>query len=231
MTTASPYAPTPPAAIPPLVDGDRLDRIEFERRYSAMPHVRKAELIAGVVHMPSPVSLTHARPHIGLAGLFYVYRLATPGVFAGDNGTVRLGDDDEPQPDAFLMIDPARGGQARVSADHYVEGGPELVAEVAVTSVALDLGAKLNLYLREGVREYLVWRVTAGQIDWFVRRGDRFDRLPVDAEGIVRSEVMPGLWLSPAGLVADDPARILPVLQRGLDSPEHAAFVARLAAT
>ena len=231
MTTASPYAPTPPAAIPPLADGDRLDRIEFERRYDAMPHVNKAELIAGVVHMPSPVSLTHGLPHSMFGAVFGTYALATPGVIPGDNTTVRLGDEDEPQPDAFLMKDPARGGQARISADHYVEGGPELVAEVAVTSVALDLGAKLNLYLREGVREYVVWRVGAGVIDWFVLRGDRYDRLPVDAEGIVKSEVMPGLWLCPAGLVGGDPARILPVLQRGLDSPEHAAFVARLAAT
>ena len=44
-----------PPRILPLEHGDHLTREEFERRYEAMPHVRKAELIEGVVYMPSPV--------------------------------------------------------------------------------------------------------------------------------------------------------------------------------
>ena len=39
--------------IPPLENGDRLTVAEFERRYEAMPELKKAELINGVVHIPS----------------------------------------------------------------------------------------------------------------------------------------------------------------------------------
>ena len=55
-------APAPAPSLPPLEDGDHLTRAEFERRYDAMPHLKKAELIEGVVYMPSPVSLRHWRP-------------------------------------------------------------------------------------------------------------------------------------------------------------------------
>ena len=49
---------------PPLFNGDHLTRSEFERRYAAQPHIKKAELIEGVVHMPLPVHLDqHSKPH------------------------------------------------------------------------------------------------------------------------------------------------------------------------
>ena len=108
------------------------DRDEFERRYDAMPRLRKAELIEGVVYMPSPVRhRRHGRPHFRLICWLGVYEAATPGVEGGDNGTIRLDLDNDPQPDAYLLIAPERGGQARISADDYVELAPELVAEVA----------------------------------------------------------------------------------------------------
>ena len=126
---------TPP--VPLLENGDHLTRDEFERRYEAMPDGKKAELIEGVVHMPSPVRLQqHGSPHADLVGWLIVYRAATPGVQVGDNTTIRLDLDNEPQPDALMMIEPACGGQARVDADGYVAGGPELVAEVAASSVS-----------------------------------------------------------------------------------------------
>lgn len=40
--------------VPPLENGDRLSRAEFERRYAAMPHVKNAELINQTVYMSSP---------------------------------------------------------------------------------------------------------------------------------------------------------------------------------
>jgi hypothetical protein len=46
-----------PVSIPPLENGDRLTRPEFERRYQAMTQLKKAELIAGVVYMASPVRI------------------------------------------------------------------------------------------------------------------------------------------------------------------------------
>jgi Uma2 family endonuclease len=215
----------------PLETGDRLTRAEFERRYEAMPHLKKAELIEGVVYVPSPTRhRRHGRPHAQVVGLLGTYEAATPGVEVSGNGTVRLDLDNEFQPDALLLIDPARGGQAQISADDYVTGAPELVAEVAASSVSIDLNTKLNVYRRNGVRGYVVWRVLNRDLDWFVLRDDQYVRLDPDAEGVVRSDVFPGLWLDTAALLAGDLAAVLARLGQGLASPEHAAFVARLGA-
>jgi Uma2 family endonuclease len=215
----------------PLEPGDRLTRDEFERRYDAMPNLKKAELLEGIVYMPSPVrQRRHGQPHVNLITWLGTYVAATPGVEGGDNSTVRLDDENEPQPDALLFIDPARGGQARIDDDDYIAGAPELAAEVASSSVSYDLHAKLNVYRRFGVREYVVWRVRNGAIDWFVLREGQYDRLAPDAEGTLKSEVFPGLWLDAAALVRGDLARVLAVVQQGVASPEHATFVARLAA-
>ncbi len=217
--------------IPPLEFGDRLTRDEFERRYEAMPHLKKAELIEGVVYMPSPVRIQHhSLPHFNLIGWLSAYCGGTPGLLGGNNATARLDLDNEPQPDALLLIDPALGGQARISADDYIEGAPELVAEVAASSASYDLHIKLNVYRRSGVREYLVWRVLDKQIDWFVLRSGQFEPLQPDAEGLLRSEVFPGLWLDPAALLGGDMGRVLAVAQRGLASTEHAAFLRKLQA-
>jgi Uma2 family endonuclease len=216
-------------AIPALENGDRLTRAEFERRYEAMPHMKKAELIEGVVYVPSPVRhRQHGAPHAHLIVWLGQYAANTPGVEVGDNSSVRLDLDNEPQPDALLFIDPTRGGQVHISADGILEGAPELVAEVASSSVSYDLHAKLHVYRRNGVREYIVWRVLEREIDWFVLRAGQYERMPVDAQGILRSEVFAGLWLDPAALVRGDLATVLAIVQQGLAGPEHAAFVTRL---
>jgi Uma2 family endonuclease len=218
---------TPPdAPVPPLVAGQRLTCAEFERRYDAMPHLKKAELIEGVVVMPSPVRVDHhGAPHSSLVMWLAVYRAHTPGVRAVDNGTIRLDETNEPQPDATLFI--ARGGQARVDEDDYLEGAPELVAEVSASRLAQDLGPRMEAYRRNGIKEYIVWRVDAAAIDWFILRGQQYELLPLPG-GVYRSEVFPGLWLDPTALIGDDLVTVLQVLQQGLASAEHAAFVADL---
>jgi Uma2 family endonuclease len=211
-------------SIPPLRNGDHLTREEFERRYAAMPEVTKAELIEGVVHMPSPVSAQdHGEPHFDFITWLGVYRAHTPVVRGGDNSTLRLDLDNEPQPDGYLRLLPEFGGQTRLE-EGYIVGAPELIAEVAASSASYDLHEKLNAYRRNGVREYVVWRVWDATIDWFVQRGGRFDSLPL-ADGFCKSEVFPGLWLDPDAVLRGDLARVLNVLQQGLASPEHAAFL------
>lgn len=215
--------------IPPLEPGDRLTRDEFERRYEAMRNLKKAELIEGVVHMPSPARLRkHSRPHGHLITWLGHYEAHTPGVILGGNGTIRLDLKNEPQPDAFLLIDPELGGQAVVDEDDYVCGGPELVAEVSASTVSFDLHAKMEVYRRNRVQEYLVWRVLDRRVDWFVLRQGRFTRLVMGRSGIYKSQVFPGLWLHVEALVSHDLAKVLQVLERGLANREHAAFVARL---
>jgi Uma2 family endonuclease len=232
MATVTEPTPPPveqptPLYVPALHNGDHLSRPEFERRYAAMPHVKKAELIEGVVFMPSPVSNPHSQSHSDLIGWLSYYRAFTPGIGSGDNGTLRLDLDNEPQPDAFLRILEMHGGQSRIDADGYVEGAPELVAEVAVSRVSIDMHQKLHVYRRNGVKEYVVWRVEDQAIDWFILRGGQFDPLPLTS-GLYQSETLLGLWLDPAALLAGDLARVFQVVQQGIASPERAAFVARL---
>lgn len=223
---------TPPVAdrgrVPPLENGDRLTRSEFERRYEAMPRLKKAELIEGVVHIPSPVRQTqHGEPHAHLIVWLGHYSAHCPGVRVGDNSTVRLDLDNEPQPDAVLFIDPARGGQAHLDEDGYIEGAPELVAEVTSSRASYDLHTKLHAYRRNGVREYVVWRVLDREIDWFVWRDGEYERLDPEAAGVLRSEAFPGLWLDPVALLSGEVATALAVLDQGLATAEHAAFVTR----
>ncbi len=228
-TGAAPATEREREAIPPLENGDRLSRAEFERRYDAMPGLKKAELIEGEVYMASPVRhRQHGQPHGQVLGWLVVYAASTPFVEAGGDGSIRLDLDNEPQPDGYLLITPERGGQAKISDDDYVEGAPELVAEVAASSVSYDLGKKLHVYRRNGVREYVVWRVQDREIDWFVLREGQYERLAPEGDGILRSTVFAGLWLDPTALLSGDLAKVLAVLQQGLASADHAAFAARL---
>ena len=218
-----------PAETLPLDNGDRLTRREFERRYAARPDIKKAELIEGVVHMPSPVRAAgHSRPHATVLLWLGTYGAATPGVWTDDNVTVRLDLDNDVQPDAMLSIDPDAGGRSRLSADDYVEGAPELIVEIAASSAAIDLHDKLRAYRRNGVQEYVVWRVLERQLDWFVLTDDEYRPLTTDAAGILESRVFPGLRLAVDALLQGDMARVLSELQNGVRSPEHAAFVERL---
>jgi Uma2 family endonuclease len=216
--------------IPPLESGDHLSRAEFERRYAAMPEVKKAELIEGVVRMPSPVRWNHhGRPHFRFGTWLGVYAANTPGVDGGDNVSIRLDLDNEPQPDDALIILPAHGGRVRISEDDYIEGSPELAAEVAASSVSFDLHQKLRVYRRNQVLEYIVWRVLDQAIDWFILRNDDYVPLAPHPDGYLESEVFPGLRLDVAAMTRFDMAIVLKVLQAGIDSPEHARFVERLA--
>ncbi|HYV37960.1 MAG TPA: Uma2 family endonuclease [Gemmataceae bacterium] len=226
IKTLPPAAPGA-KAVPRLENGDLLSREEFERRYKAAPRWQKAELIDGVVHMPSPVRhRRHGKPQSRLSGWVVHYETATPGIESSGNGTLRLDDSSEPQPDAFLLISPEFGGQAVIDEDDYVAGAPEWVGEIAASSVSYDLHVKLRAYQRNGVKEYVVWRVEDGAVDWFVRRGDKFQPLP--SSEIYKSEVFPGLWLDASAMIAGDLKKVFQVLDQGLATPEHSAFVQQL---
>lgn len=220
---------SPALAIPPLENGDHLTRDEFERRYDAMPELKKAELIDGVVYMPPVVSFVgHGGPHAQLLTWLGVYRASTPGTECGANSSLRLDMKNMPQPDAFLRIAPKNGGQSSTDADGCVAGAPELTAEVAASSASYDLHEKLGVYLRHRVREYVVWRVWNQAIDWFILRGSKYVRRARDRDGVYRSQIFPGLWLDPAAMIRDDMPAVLNILQAGIATPQHAAFIRRL---
>ena len=229
---AHPIAPAvdlPKVTPPPLENGDRLTRSEFERRYDAMPHIKKAELIEGVVYMASPVRCeSHAQPHSRIMTWLGVYWAATPGIQLADNATVRLDPDNEVQPDALLWLEPELGGNSRISDADYIEGAPELIVEIAASSAAYDLHDKLNVYRRTGVKEYIVWQTYENRLDWFKLYEGEYLPLKPDESGIVHSEIFPGLDLAAEALLKGDLAMVLSELQKGIETSEHAAFVKRL---
>jgi Uma2 family endonuclease len=223
-------APPGQQPVQPLENGDSLGAAEFLHRYEAMPDVKKAELIEGTVHMPSPVRAEHATPDSLIQTWLGTYAARTPGTKAAVNATVRLGPKDVPQPDALLRILPECGGRMRLDPKGYFVGSPELIVEVAASSVAIDLHDKLRAYCRAGVREYLVWRTRDRQFDWFVLDRDFYRSNAHASPGVLRSPYFLGLALAVEALLNDDPAKVLDVLQNDMQTPAHAAFVAELAA-
>ena len=210
--------PTPlPTRLPLLESGDRLSRPEFERRYRAMPHLKKAELIEGVTFVASPVRISrHAQPHGRILTWLGTYEALTPGVMLGDNPTVRLDLENEPQPDAILRWEADQGGQSRISEDDYLEGAPELIVEVAASTASYDLHDKLRAYRRNGVREYIVWLTQEQALRWYRLEEGEYRPQEPDAEGLIKSGVFPGLWLAVEALLAGQMAIVLQVLQQGI---------------
>jgi len=220
--------PLPWVERPSLEPGDHLSRAEFERRYRLHPEIKKAELVEGVVYMPSPTRFhQHGRPHSDIVTWLGTYRAATPGVLGADNATLRLDFENEVQPDALLRLESKLGGRSRVTEDDYLEGSPELVVEVAASSAAYDLYAKRRVYARTGVQEYLVVQVVDRRVDWFVLREGVYETLVPDENGILRSEVFPGLALQPEAFLSGDLATVLEVLQQELAKSEHGEWTNR----
>ena len=215
--------------LPPLEAGDRLSRAEFERRYEATPKSVHAELLEGEVYMSSPIRWGRHTFHQGrLLRVLLLYQASTPGTEAGGETTLRLDEENEPQPDVVMFIHPNCGGQTTIDDDEYLQGAPELVGEIAASSVSIDMHKKLEIYRRNQVREYVVWRVFDEAIDWFAWRDGKYVPLPPDKDGGVRSEAFPGLWIDIPALLADRWPDVQKTLQAGLSSAEHAAFVAKL---
>jgi hypothetical protein len=189
----------------------------------------KAELIEGEVHIHSP-QLMGGRAHARARAIWWIthYRAFTLGTDSAANATVRLDPNNEMQPVGSLYVLPEYGGQVRLSHDGFMEGAPELVVETTSSTESIDLGRKMTAYQRNGVREYVVWRVFDDAIDWFALRDLCYEPLAADAAGIVRSEVFPGLWLNRPAMESHNLLAVQSSLQHGLESPEHALFVVRL---
>jgi Uma2 family endonuclease len=215
--------------MPALVEGQRLDQPTFHERYEAMPPETRAELIGGVVSMPSPAGPAHGEALVPAVMWLGYYRENTPGVQVLDNASIALYSMGEPQPDAQLRILPEFGGRTQTER-RFVRGVPELIVEVSHASRFTDLGPKFDDYERVGVQQYVVRALEPDEVFWFVLRNGRLVELPPGSDGIVRSEIFPGLWLDPKALLAGDTRRLREVVDLGLAYAEHAASVARLAA-
>jgi Uma2 family endonuclease len=213
-----------------LEAGDHLDQATFHARYAAMPPNFRAELIGGVVFVPSPLRSEHGESHALVMGWLTNYWIATPGTSVRDNATAILGDDSEPQPDAALVIEPESGGQSSISEDGYATGPPELIVEVASSSEAIDLYAKRRDYEQAGVLEYVVVVLRQRVVRWFVLQDGTYRDMEADARGMFKSRVFPGLRLNAPALLRRDGRQVMATLQHGIETPEHAAFVQQLQA-
>ena len=197
-----------------------------------MPNLKRAELIEGVVYMAAAVRYRqHGRPNRWITRLLVTYENHTPGVAGAENTSVRMDLDNMPQPDSLLLIEPPHSKTITISDDDYLEGAPELIVEIASSSTSYDLGVKLQAYLRNGVPEYIVWRVLEGEFDWFVLHEGEFKRQVIEDEGVVRSTQFPGLWLDTRALLSGKFADAFETLERGLATPEHEAFVKQLSSS
>jgi Uma2 family endonuclease len=215
--------------VQPLENGAHLSAFEFLRRYDAMPEIKKAELVNGIVYMASPIRLDqHGEPDGLMQTWLGTYALSTFGVKHATNSTTRLGPDDVPQPDGLLRILPECGGQARLDSKGYLQGPPELVVEIAASTTSIDAREKLVSYRRAGVREYILWRTIDEALDWWILENDEYRPLPAGTDKLLRSRVFPGLWLDTVALLAGDGAGVMARLQVGLKCAEHAAFAADL---
>ena len=221
MSTAA--IPFPPV----LREGDRLTAEEFLRRWEAMPELKYAELLDGIVFlMASPVSDIHCFAHSDLNGWLWFYAQKTPGCRAGSDGTWIMGPDSVPQPDITMRILPQYGGQS-TTAGKYAAGAPELIVEVSGSSSSRDLGVKLELYRKAGVREYLSLLLKPQKVIWRQLVRGRYKEIALGQDGLLRSTVFPGLWLDPEAVWSPG-IGLLDAAQRGIESPEHAAFVKEL---
>lgn len=217
---------TAPAVTDLLITGQQMDRTEFIRRWEALPDIKNAELIEGIVYVSSPVSLEHGDLTARVSGIFSTYKYATPGCQVSDNATWYMLDN-APQPDVHLRIRPECGGQSTEERNKLF-GAPELAVEVSFTSTEIDFGPKLALYQRAGVQEYVTIETLNRRLIWRMLVEGSYSTLASDPDGIIRSRVFPGLWLHVDGFWKDDGALLFPTLQAGLNSPEHAEFVAKL---
>jgi Uma2 family endonuclease len=210
-----------------LFPGQRLTVDEFMRRWEALPEIKFAELIDGVVYMPSPLSTEHGITDSNVGTWLGTYAAYTPGCKGGRQGTWLMLES-APQPDNYLWILPACGGQSGVRGQYH-SGAPELAAEVCWSSTVYDLGVKKELYQSAGVQEYVAVVVKTHEVRWHRLVDGEYELRVPGARGVYRSELFPGLWLDTAALWKDDMARVLATLQRGLKSAAHAAFVKTLA--
>lgn len=207
MTTLE--APAAWETVPFLENGDVLHAREFLRRFERMPDVKKAELIEGIVYMGSPVSVKHAEADSLIQGWLLAYAAKNKQVRVAANVTVQLDPENTVQPDALLRLLPDHGGECRPGDKGYLRGAPELIVEIAASSASVDLHDKRRAYERNGVKEYLVWRVLEGQLDWFRLEGDEYVKQVPDAGGMIRGGMFLDLCLNVPALLAGDAAAVL----------------------
>jgi Uma2 family endonuclease len=198
----------------PLADlhnGDRMSRDEFLWRWEQIPEIKRAELIDGMVYLSSPLSERHSDYEQLLNRWLSHYESEVPGLKILPNATWLLGDS-SPQPDLALI---RQAGTSR-SSGKFREGPPELVVEICYSSLAYDLGPKLELYRRARVQEYLTILLEDKKAQWRSLNSDGRYQVLKPSSGFLKSLVFSGFWLDPGALFPPDRKRLLAGVDAGL---------------
>jgi Uma2 family endonuclease len=207
--------------LPIMHNGDHMKQPEFHFAYSSMPENYRAELIGGVVFEPSPVSYSHARNDNMFHDLITQYAKKSKLAEVAPNATVILSEDDEVQPDVLLRLPEELGGRSRL-VGKFLEGAPELVAEIAYSSRAIDLHLKKQRYAKAGVIEYLVFCIEPKKLHWFRLQEEK--GIKRNGDGTFCSKVFPGLWINEPALIEANSERADEILAEGLNSEEFNDF-------
>jgi Uma2 family endonuclease len=211
-----------------LLNGDHLTVPEFERRYESELDGLRAELIEGIVVMSPPIGSDHGKANSLLDRLLGHYAASAPCLAAAVNASVRLDGINEYQPDVILWIESGTMARTRIGSKGLLEGRPELVVEIALSSRAYDLHEKKAVYQRNQIPEYLVWEVMDGRLHWFALKEGEYSLIKPRPNGISRSRIFPGLWLDLSALGVGDEKKVFRALNKGLKSLEYQAFVKKL---
>jgi Uma2 family endonuclease len=192
----------------PFENGDVLGREEFHRLYSECEGLQHVELIEGVVFLPSHTRIVdHADEQLLVLEWLLAYRDLHPGVKPLLPGSVLLDDRNEPEPDAMLIRE-----DRAVYEDGYLASVPELIVEIAASSVSRDLHQKKDAYERNGVREYIVWRTLDKAIDWFRLADGKYQQVRPGKDGIIESAEFPGLRLDVPAMLSHSRKKVLAAL-------------------
>jgi hypothetical protein len=229
VPVAKPVTTPPKRFVPPFENGDRLDQKTFHDLYERTPFRFRAELVDGIVYLkiPKPVRLRR-RPRLSLSVWLGAYEAETEGVQIAMHATNILIDRNETHPYQTVIVDPALGGRTSINADDFVEGGAELLVEIAERSCSLPYHKKFEQYQKANVREYIIVNLESRNFNWFTNTANGFQPIKPNADGIMKSRVLPGLWLDREATLNDNNKRVRAVLDSGLASPEHAKFVTKL---
>ncbi len=220
---------TATTASPPLADGQRLDQAEFMRRYELTPPGFTAELIGGIVHVASPLSSPHGR---GSCPRFHLDRVVLRSHPRDRRPGQRDHADGRPRcpPARFAIAHPARmrrPGSRRGRIRRRCAGTGGRDRSIQPEDRSRRQARRLRTRRRPGVYRRGP-RHQGGSLARPSRRQAGCASCPIPM-GSTAPRSSPGSGSIRRRSLRKDLAGVLDVLDRGLATPEHAAFVASLA--
>ncbi len=176
--------------LPKVAPGDRMTDDEF---FQFAPEDRKAELIGGILVMPSPAYLPHEdRQGFLITVLRAFVRHQRLGIVLGSHTAVHLQNGETYEPDGLFVS----AERASIVRREGVFGAPDLVIELLSPGTAnYDWGIKRRVYAQSGVRE--LWLIDPNGLDgsaFFQRDESGLKEVSIQ-DNVLQSLAVPGFYL------------------------------------